>query len=396
MKILSNENRLRVSRTKFIPSGGTTIFAKNFSSYLIQHGHTWIGVEQYISTTNTGAMRRRKMAPGYSLYTLFSPAKHYKSLYRSRSRIIPKEYFSDEITRLRYLIVAQAPDVVFINGFSTYAWLLLTAASAEGIPIVMQHAGILSIEVEMYADHFSAAARHMLFAMEQDTILSATEHVFLNQTSRAAFGATVGTVPPAQSHIIPLPCEKALIGSAPTAHHSPQTPLRIGCVARWDRIKNHKAVLQVAKTAHALKFPWIFESVTSIPKTAYCIQTKSAYRRFITVHPPMERAALKRFYESMDLMLLPSHFDVSPTVVLEAALAGVPTLITPEVGWADTYRHHKLGAYIMDFSDPKKVVHRIQILQRQRTTPAFRRFLLQNHAPERTFAAYVRLFRSVC
>ncbi len=341
-------------------------------------------------------IRQRNISRGHSAYALFSPTKRREFFYQSRSHIIPQDHFAEEIARLRRLMVTLAPDVVFLNGFSVFVWMLFAAASAEGIPTVMQHAGIFSKEVLMYADRFSSSARRAFLAMERQTILSATEHIFLNKTSQAAFIASVGTVSPQHTHIIPLPYETALIDTAPAGQRRTGAALRIGCVARWDRIKNHQALLRLAKTAHDMKLPWLFETVTSIPHTTYRMQMKRSYQRYITVHPPMKRAALKQFYQSMDLMVLPSHFDVSPTVVLEAALAGIPTLITPEVGWADTYRNHKLDTYIMDFSDSVAVVQRIQALQKKRAPLSFQRFLLKNHAPERVFGAYVRLFRSIC
>src|SRR3989338_71757 len=167
--------------------------------------------------------------------------------------------------------------------------------------------------------------------IEKEAAETASTNIFLNEYSREVFQNTVRPDVMRGSIIIPLPHS----GWPFTGNFIPQKrDARIlGVVARWDRIKNQGAILAVAEEVNRQRLPWRIRSVTEIPDTPVQADFKARYRELIDILPHMKREALREFYGSVDMMILPSHFDVSPTVVMEAVSVGIPTLISPNVGW---------------------------------------------------------------
>jgi len=390
MHILSNDYRSNIPGESHIAHGGPANFARDFADFALLNGHTWTGLVQRGHDATATKIVRAKKIGGKVFDDCFLPQTRYLP-FLQQTKTDPRVWFAEEIATLRTHIRKVSPDVLFLNGYSVYAWLLMEAAAQEGLPIVIQHAGIARVEFEQYKHLYSLAGRKAMLAMERDIVASATFQVFLNEYSKDAFSKIVARVPAKQALVIPLPYSRNLIDTKPLPQEKHEG-ITIGCVARWDRIKNHRALLGVAKEAKKRGLPWTVTAVTRIPDTKVDIRFKNDYRRTITLVPPMEQAALVDFYRSVDLCILPSHFDVSPTVVMEAALLGRPTLISAGVGWNTEYKKSGLGRWIVDFSDPAKVVRTIQARLKERPSPRFRKLLRATHAPNKVFAAYLRAF----
>ena len=137
---------------------------------------------------------------------------------------------------------------------------MLEAAAREGLPIVIQHAGIACIEYKIYQHLYTDAAREILLEMERDIVRQASKQIFLNEYSRQVFSKQVSRLRKHQSIVIPLPYEIKEWEQA--ARKKPRRiekrEVVIGCVARWDLIKNHAAVLDLARAAHKQGLPWRF------------------------------------------------------------------------------------------------------------------------------------------
>lgn len=395
MRILSNDYRSNLPGESDIAHGGPANFARAFSAHAVKHGHTWVGLVQQGGISETTHITRTFSRKHTLYYTCSLPESRYRPFLTLMKKQDPCIWFGEEIACIRRFIRRIRPDVLFLNGFSVYAWLLLEAASKEGLPIVVQHAGIARIEFEQYKHLYSVAGRNAMLRMEQSIAHLATTQIFLNAHSLDAFSLFVTPVSPDHARIIPLPYDKTFAQKALKGKKNPVPALEeivIGCVARWDRIKNHRAILALAKEAAAQGLPWTFKSVTRIPTSPTETLLKKAYLRILDVIPPMDREDLLAFYQSVHLMILPSHFDVSPTVVMEAALAGKPTLISTGVGWNSEYLEHGLEAWITDFSHPKRVIRKIQSLLNSPSSQHFQSMIRTKHAPNKVFAAYLRAF----
>ncbi|MEO5927358.1 MAG: glycosyltransferase family 4 protein [Patescibacteria group bacterium] len=397
MRILSNDYLTNLPAASHAASGGPAGFARTFSSYLAAHGHAWIGVVHQHKQKDETAVRKTATAHNAEYYSFTRQKNHSSTFLQSTKAIDPRVWFSVQIEALRKLIRRVQPDLLFLNGFSLYAWELLEAARLEEIPIVIQHAGILQVEVEQYKDMFPAPARKAMLQMEREIVEAASAQVFLNEFSHDAFCARVANVPPEQAVFIPLPYnEQFITKEAPSSIKQRKGgPTVIGSVARWDRIKNHQAILALAQEAKRQGLDWSFRCVTKIPDTPVKRQFKKRYAKTIEVVAPMPPADLSRFYASSDILILPSHFDVSPTVVMEAALLNRGTLISPTVGWVSEYQACGLNDWIIDFTHPAEVVTRIHTLLARTSIKRFQTSIKKHHAPSTVFAAYLRLFSSV-
>lgn len=394
VRIISNESIYNLPGQKKKPHGGTAIFAQSFSSYVARHGHEWIGLIERNTKGKKTYLKKARFDESRSFYNIFFPSSRYRRIIKTKKMIDTEKLFSKEIRRTREFFEETRPDIVFLNGFSVAAWLMLMAAKEAHLPVVIQHAGIWQVEMEVHKRVHPPMTRKIFLEMERDTARYAALHIFLNEYSRHVFEQKVMAIPEGKTAVIPLPYQAEMLRSLRQhRRQSAETELNIGNVARWDLIKNYAAYLNVAKTAHADGLPWNFHSVMIIPDTLFKRRLKAQYRKHIQVHAPMGRKELAEFYSRMDILVLPSRFDVSPNVVMEAALVGKPTLISPNVGWVSEYRACGMDDWIIDFKDPQKVVERMKRLSGEPTPTRFRSYILKKHAPQTVFKRYLESFK---
>ncbi|MFA5185458.1 MAG: glycosyltransferase family 4 protein [Patescibacteria group bacterium] len=397
MKILSNDYPTNLPSNSNIAPGGPAHFARAFSGYAVGCGHEWLGlIHQGTQEEKTGIVKDSTVdAKNYYIFSY--PYKHFQSFIDSKKKIDPRAWFTPQINCIRKFIRRAKPDILFLNGFSVYAWQLLEAARQENLPTVIQHAGIAQVEFEQYKHLYTHAVRMSVLQMERDIVDAASKQVFLNAFSHEAFCKRVAPVPERQTAIIPLPYQEVFAKKylKSTKKKTTDKAAVIGCVARWDRIKNHDAILRLAIEAKRQKLDWKFKCVTKIPETRVQYRFKCSYKNAIEVVSPMPTSDLMDFYDSVDLLILPSHFDVSPTVVMEAALQRKATLISPNVGWISEYAACGQKEWIIDFTDAKRVVQRLRRLMKKPFPSRFRSIILNKHEPKKVFSAYLHLFKSV-
>ncbi len=397
MKILSNEYLANLPKDFRVAPGGPAHFAHAFSDFIIKQKHEWIGVIHQGNHTGKTSVLKKDHAGRKTFYLFSYPHLHRSSFMNSKKRIDPRVWFGPQIKSLQLLIRRVKPDALFLNGFSVFAWQLLEAARLEKLPIVIQHAGISQVEFEQYKHLYTKAARMSVLEMERDIVDAASKQVFLNAFSRDAFCERVRQVPVKQAVIIPLPYQKLFtrVVSSKKIERASSSKVIIGCVARWDRIKNHGALVRIAEEAKKQGLDWYFRSVTRIPESSVHLRLKKAYRSLIEVVAPMQPKDLINFYNSVDLLVLPSNFDVSPTVVMEAALQKKATLISPNVGWVSEYNACGMKDWVVDFSDAENVVRRIKKLLKKPLPSRFRNQVRNKHNPAKVFATYLKLINSV-
>ncbi|MBI5654255.1 glycosyltransferase family 4 protein [Candidatus Uhrbacteria bacterium] len=396
VRIVSNESIFNLPQQKKKAHGGTAIFARSFSSYVTRNDHEWIGLIERNTKGRKTYLKKACFDESRLFYYIFFPSSRYREIINAKKPLDAKKLLSKEIGRTEKFFKEVRPDIVFLNGFSLTAWIMLMAAKEMRIPAVIQHAGIWQVEMEVHKRVHPPTARKIFLEMERDTARYAALHIFLNEYSQGVFERKVMTIPDGRSTIIPLPYQAEMLQHI--RHHrisgAKQKP-NIGNVARWDLIKDYTAYLNVAKAAHADGLPWEFHSVMIIPDTRFKRRLKAQYRKHIQVLAPMGRKELARFYSQMDMLILPSKFDVSPNVVMEAVLAGKPTLISPSVGWVSEYKACGMDDWIIDFKDPKKVVARMKKLSGKPRPKRFRTYILKKHSPKSVFKKYLESFEQV-
>lgn len=391
MKILSNDYETNLPGAGKASQGGTAIFSQALSNFLIKRGHKWVGLIIKPEKTKAPSLFSIFEKNDQSFWRLIVPKKH--DLLKNAKNLAEIEaFFRPTINLVSGLIKKVNPDVIFLNGAYLNPWIILKAGEGLNIPIIAKHPGIWKKELERYPKLYAENSLKNLLEMEQDFSRLSSYEIFLNDWSRGIYQKEVFPVDNSRTEIIPLPITPI---KSPGRKQTNKKTYNIGVVARWDRIKNHEAVLALAKIAKEKGLPWNFYSVTSIPATNARKQFKEDYKRYISVEPPKNHQKLNKFYKKMDLMILASHFDVSPHVVPEALFNNTPTLISPNVGWISDYRLSGADEWIIDFQNPVEVINRIIKLKNKTIPKKLLKTLKRNSDPEYSLKKFLNVFKKL-
>lgn len=386
MIILSNDNIANIPGSKQSLSGGRARFARDFSRYLSQEGHTWIGVVSKLTTTNQTRIIKTK-SPNY--WQLQVPMEFHRKIQKTGTQTPPETIFAPAIEKCCELIKKTKADIIFINGNSLYPWIFLQAGRQMNIPIITQHAGIMKISLDRNKNKHAKTLLKVMHKIEKDFSALADKNIFISKLSQREYNKRVIKFDQKKQLVITLPYNKNFID----AKKQTKNKIKIGLVARWDQIKNHDGVAELAELAWQKGMNWEFYSVTVIPKNENNATLKEKYIRHIKIKKPMEKTPLKKFYQRMDLMILPSHFETLGFVVMEAALAGTGTIISPTVGWIDDYKKLGLSDWVADFNRPEQAIKKIKKVIGRPVPIKFTKHLLKNNNPTKIFNQYLNLFK---
>lgn len=392
MIILSNDGQANVPGTKSILSGGRSRFARLFSNFVIQKNHRWIGVISKIVESDKPRAQRIRAGKNREYWQLSTPQQYNRRLRYAQTKISAEEIYRPVIDKCKKIIETTKPDIIFINGTSSFPWIFLTAGHEMNIPIVTQHAGILKAEITRRKNKLTARGLKLICDMEKDFAKFSDRNIFISRLSQRIFNRQLCRIKPAQSTVISLPYDPKFIVKKKNKQN-PKSDLQIGIVARWDDIKNHEAVIRLAKLAKKKKLPWTFQAVTEIYPNKKQAALQQEYQRYIKIKKPGDIKMLKKFYSQMDMMILPSHLETLGFVVMEAALSGTATIISPHVGWVDDYQKLKMSDWIGDFNKPQSILATIRKNLNKGVPHQFLKFILKNNKPEIIFNQYIKLFR---
>jgi len=402
LKILYNEYHSSIPSKKISPQGGPLRFSQNFRNFFLAEGAFELSpllfsygdefVKPFSRVTKVGSLSFNEI-----VYDSGYVRKSYK-MDLSKSQLI--QYFQPILEELETVFDLQKPDVVFLNGFSLANWWILYVAHKKNVPVVIQHAGIWKKEIMRGKDTFSAALRKIFYDMERDTIKWCAHHIFLNEFSKKVFMNlySIKRQKSFASSIIPLPIELPVFTVSHKSKYNKEGIVNIGMVARWDSIKNHSALLRLAQSTIRPK-NWMMHSVVAV--NASRSDFAKEYVSFINIVEPMPPEKLTGFYQAMDIILLPSNFDVSPTVAAEALLVGKPVIISDQVGWVNDFIKFGLKDHIVS---PKisgaalvltiqNVVHATTTNNKKYTSLV--KQIRYDHEPKRVFKQYASVFNSV-
>ncbi|MFA5753833.1 MAG: glycosyltransferase [Patescibacteria group bacterium] len=232
--------------------------------------------------------------------------------------------------------------------------------------------------------------------MEQDSSRLTDAEVFLNKWSKDYYRKNIAKRSNKNTYIIPLPFNFSVFKNLSVNENDSQfyfdvNKFHIGVIARWDEIKNHKLILSLAKEIKKLKLPWQVHVITSIPDLSKYQKMQNEYEKYIDVIMPTNRSGISDFCSSVDLLIQPSLFDVSPTVVLEATASNTPIAISRNVGYAGDFKKYQAKDWIFD-DKASKMVGQIKKILRKPMPAAIKKHLRYAHDHERIFAYYLKLF----
>lgn len=399
MKIFSNDYLSSVPKSGEVVSGGTGRFAAEFSNFVVENNHEWVGLIEGA----VGGEKPSMVQVGGDGFKKFFELKPFFNIFntvtlRKTSRN-PRTLLKAEINLIRDLIKSENPDVVFLNGFYSFTWLIFEAAHLEEVPIVIRHAGVWAKEIEQYSNFFPSKGRQMCHLVERESAEHANINIFSNQSSYDVFVKELKLLKVKNKLIIPLPRPswvKKLISIERKSNDV--NKINIGVIARWDKIKNHEAVLALAKEIKKQKLDWKIKSVTKPLSNGPEDQFYQEYKNFIEIIPPIPNGKLNDFFKQIDLLIVPSHFETGPTVVMEAFGCGKPVLISPNVGWVNEYKRVGAGQWIVNFGNPGAVVSRIKGLfvgTQWDNLNKLSKDIYEKHDPGRVYGQYLNLFESL-
>jgi glycosyltransferase involved in cell wall biosynthesis len=402
MLILSNGFPSNIPDSEKVSQGGPANFARLFVNYILANTkHEWIGIMLESVDHSRTSLEDVFQADRRQYFKILTPKKCLAALrYANDKNLKPDVIFKEQISLLAKFVEEKKPSVIFLNGFGILNWLLLKAAQQTNTPAVIQHAGIWSKELSIHKELYSKHSRKLMEQMEVDSSLLTSCEIFLNEWSKNYYQKNVFRGSSGKSTIIPLPFDFAsfrLLSNSRRLRRFkfPKENFQIGTIARWDEIKNHTAILALAKSAKKLGLPWTFHTIVDIPQAKNYEKKEADYKKYIDVIPPVDRIGVSDFCRSLDLIIMPSLFDVSPTVVLEAIASGTPVVISKNVGYYSDFFHFEGKKWIVDFSKPEKAIHAIKQLLGKNMSGKLTRKIKTSHNHRKVFAEYLKVFERV-
>ena len=398
MIILSNGFPANMPNSEEISQGGPANFARLFVGHIVSStSHKWIGVMFNTSESSKISLNKALSLSQRDYFKLNVPKELFRKIVLAKKNDNPYKILRSPIERIASLIKREKPDVVFLNGFGLFNWILLKAAEQTNTPVVIQHAGIWSKELRLHRHLYSSAGLKIMEEMEKESTRVSLAEVFLNSWSRDYYKKHVAKKINQNAPIIPLPFDFASFsGNSENCHKTvfsgSKNILRIGTIARWDKIKNHKVFLSLSKLASKKSLPWRFYSVVKIPDDH---RSKKTYKKNIFSISSLNRAGISDFCQSMDLLVLPSLFDVSPTVVLEAIATNTPIVISQNVGYVNDFIEHGAEDWVIDFSNSCRALKKIQKILKRPMPESLKKYIAENHDYKKVFSSYLNLFASV-
>ncbi len=399
MTIISNAYPTNMPNSQEVSQGGPANFARIFYNHIAAAtDHRWVGVMYQINAGRRSRLEKCFSFPHRDYFKIYIPQNLVRQLTRAEKKSDPVLILKAVIDRTAALLKKEKADVVFLNGFGIFNWVLLKAAEKTDTPAVIQHAGIWTKELNLHKEFYSPAGLRTMIGMEKDSSRLTAAEVFLNTWSRDYYRRHVARREDGATVIIPLPFNFsgfAELGGKNKRSYGDKRTFKIGTIGRWDKIKNHAAFLALAREAKKAGLNWRFYAVTHIPDTPQEEKKKEIYGNYINIIPSLDRKGVAALCRSLDLLILPSRFDVSPTVVLEAMALKTPIVISPNVGFVNDFRASGAKNWIVDFNNSAAALKAVKKLAGKPMPSALKTRLITKHDYQRVFSSYLDLFSAI-
>ena len=345
MKIATN-----VHRDTF---GGITISNLALFDWLEDKDDTIVGVEYVTSRHIQGAIIFRRYLPSLFSHHIINgidifPKYPWEKVSRLRKR------WNILVETTKNVLRKEAPDLVLVNGTYFAPWILAQAAKELGIPIVLRYAGVLQREVA----HKNYFVRKRLLTYERWLARTADAIIFPSSLCQQVVENEILGQPVKKGVVIPNP-----VKSIQTCSRKKPGRYTIAAVGRWTPIKNFEAFIAVHEALLQKRWPHRAVMVTSYKDDRFHIPETVEFKE------SMNQDDLRVFYRSIDLLIVPSHFETFCNVAAEALVNGASVFVSKNVGFAEVLQKTGLKRMVIDsFDNPEVVAEAIQKIAKQRLT----------------------------
>lgn len=402
IRVLFNDSHVNLNKNKLTPQGGPSRFANLFAKYFDKKNNIELISILFTHCKTNENVYTRKTKQSRIFHELVYPRHRLLDTYKKDiAKVEYIKYLQPWLESVKKILDESKPDIVFLNGFGLTNWLLLESAYDKNIPIVVQHAGIWKKELISSSDHFSKSIRRLFSSFEKEIVKKANHQIFLNEFSKKEFFKLHNTKITKEIDknisVIPLPLQ---ISKVNKIQIKKEFPIQVGIVARWDKIKNHSAVFRLAKYFKNQKSE---NQINVVTKWSIDLKSnfKDKYEKEVNITAPMMPIDLRKFYKKQDIILIPSRFDVSPTVLMEAVIEGKPVIISDQVGWVSDYRDLGLSELTFPYTASGQTINEKineMIKNRDQFLPKFvclQNKIVKEHNSDTVFEQYYQLFKKV-
>lgn len=371
MKIATN-----VHRDAF---GGITISNLALFDWLESKKDTIIGVELIVARHILGPVIFRHYCPRFFRHHIVNGLDIIPRLSWEKMGD-PRKKWLILIKAVKDILKAEAVDIILLNGTYNAPWIIGQAANELGIPIVLRYAGVLQQEVS----HKNFLVRKRLLRYERWLVESASAIIFPSNLCRKTVEKEVIQEPVKNWSVIPNPVRVCKHGQK-----NRRGRYTMATIGRWTPIKNFQAFIALHKELLAQEWPHRAVLVTSFKDERY------SFPETLERKVSMSHDELLKFYRSIDLVVVTSHFETFSNVAAEALVNGTSVLVSKNVGFSEILNKAGLKRMVIEsFDNPKKVANTVKELSKTRLSQSEIRRVTSLLSPENIHQKIIRVLNN--
>ncbi|HCC60137.1 MAG: hypothetical protein A2402_01910 [Candidatus Staskawiczbacteria bacterium RIFOXYC1_FULL_37_43] len=281
------------------------------------------------------------------------------------------------ISAYRKAIKEENPDVVLVNGTYYMPWCLFLAARLEKAPVVLHYHGVLAKETEGW----KKKQKKMFKKMEQSFDKKGVFYIFPSKITKKVVEEEVFGHKIRKYAVLPNPVPLHFFNKKanPPAGGGNKN---IGIVSRWTRIKNVKFIGEFAEYNKKNGKKFNINLITDVPFNTRHMKKLS---KKVKLHKPRNNKKLADFYNKMDVIISPSHFETYGNVAKEAVASGTPALVNTAMGVGETFKKLGLNNFVTNFDSIEKVYAKIESVIGKNIEKTVRDKIKELYSPRKIF-----------
>ena len=295
-----------------------------------------------------------------------------------------KAIYKPVIESYKNVLISQAPDFALINGTYFLPWCLLLAAKETGVPAVIHYHGSITKETE----HWQKKQRDIFRRMEETFDAPNNIYIFPSKLALETVEQEVFKHKVAQYLVLPNPIPSHFFKKL----DRPKNNLaKVGIIGRWDKIKNVAFSQKLAQYNYREGGHLNYNIITDLNRNP---EAKKSIKSIMRLHKPFDHREMAGFYNKMNVVISPSHFETYGNVAQESLACGTPALISPNMGVAETFRKVGLDKWIINFDSVKDVHAKIEELSYEIVPDDVRKELQEKYSPAVIHAKMLNVFNA--